>query len=281
MLDTVLSRPSLPVHHAPTASRALTAHDTQATHGLMDLGASWHVFAGGSDSITSLTELPALHVLTMRAPEAYYARASSTVRTVSSRWAAQHRSMPRAVPLLPTMLYLVGAATAAAAERCVQDEPGALAVNHSFILLEQLPRQPSPWAGLESDDVLTRSGTEAMGEPAHEALARIRHLGTLSDGWDGTGIVGPNQGAIEDAMTLIAKLSNAGIALRPRIGLDSDGSVGFSFFRDDRAIADMTIPGERPGTYSFYARDGGATAMSDDAPIGGAIPPDLLSILSV
>lgn len=79
-------------------------------------------------------------------------------------------------------------------------------------------------------------------------------------------------------MTLIVELANAGATIKPRIGLDGDGSVSFMFVRDERAIADITVAGDK--TYSFYAHMGNHVASSDDALIGWGIPSDLLSILA-
>lgn len=150
-------------------------------------------------------------------------------------------------------------------------------VDHSFTELAQSIHGSLPSVGLKAEDMLIRSGAEETEGSAREALGRLRYLGTLDAGWDGTDVAAPIPTAIQDAMALIVELVNAGAAAKPRIGLDSDGSISFTFFRDGRAIADFTIPGDK--TYSFYARIRDHVASMDDARIGWSIPRDLLSIL--
>lgn len=190
---------------------------------------------------------------------------------------AMRRGAPRAVTPLVTVLCAGGFLSTVPAGREVLDHLPHGAVNQIVIPLGH-PRQVSPWTVAEDEDVLTRSGAEAMGAPAQEALARIRHLGALGAGWDGTDVDAPNPDAMSDGMTLITKLANAGASLRPTIGLESDGTLGFAFYRDDRVIADMTIPGDK--TYSYFAQNGGPPASCDDARIGSPIPRDLLDILT-
>jgi hypothetical protein len=163
-------------------------------------------------------------------------------------------------------------------ERCVVPFQRARSGNYSSTFSDQASRKGSLWADPESDVMLTRSATDEAGPAVQGALSRIRHLGSLEAGWDGTDVAAPIPAAIKDAMALVVEMANAGIVLRPRIGLDSDGSVSFMFVRDRWAVANLTIAGD--GTYSFYARSGGHVASMDDARVGWPIPRELLQILA-
>lgn len=188
------------------------------------------------------------------------------------RWA--HRALPSFVTVMCASGFAVVGSGVPLDAAGLSREP----VRTSLIPIHDTLLHGSPWTRAEIEQVLTRSGSVEMLAPTHEAQARIRHLGSLGAGWDGTDVSAPNPDAIRDAMTLIAKLASAGAFLRPRIGLESDGTVGFSFFRDGRAIADMTIPGD--ATYSYFAQDDGKPSSRDDASIGSSIPSDLLAILA-
>lgn len=185
-----------------------------------------------------------------------------------------HRSSHRTSPFFVKVICAGGLAVAGAGGPVDLSRLSREPVRTSLIRIIDPPLHGSPSIRAEVDYVLTHSGGVETLASAQEAQARIRHLGTLGADWDGTDVAAPNP----DAMVLIAKLATAGASLRPRIGLESDGTVGFSFFREGRAIADMTIPGD--STYSYFAWDDGEPTSRNDARIGSPIPPDLLAILA-
>lgn len=187
----------------------------------------------------------------------------------AARSAGTYRAIPLAVALC------VGGT--AAVQTVGEGNPFWSPMDQHFVRMGHQGWHSFPWTSSEDDDLLTYSGIDELLPAAQDALARIRHLAELEARWDGTDVAAPNAAAIRDAAILITKLANAGAALRPRIGLESDGSVGFTFFREGQPIADMTIPGD--DTYSYFAQADGPAASDDDAHLELPIPRDLLDIL--
>lgn len=109
-----------------------------------------------------------------------------------------------------------------------------------------------------------------------EVVERIDMLSKKKEGWKGQESHEMKPFVRKLALTFLRKLIHEGVDRRPTVGLDYEGTVSFSWIRDDIS-ADLTI--YEDGTYSYYAEKDDNTAGSDETSLSEPLDPKLVSIL--
>ena len=109
-----------------------------------------------------------------------------------------------------------------------------------------------------------------------EVVERINMLSKKEEGWKGQESHEMKPIVRKLALTFLRKLIHEGVDRRPTVGLDYEGTVSFSWIRDDISV-DLTI--YEDGTYSYYAEKDDNIAGSDETSLSEPLDPKLVSIL--
>jgi hypothetical protein len=107
-----------------------------------------------------------------------------------------------------------------------------------------------------------------------ESIKKLRELRDLRPGWDGHEAVAPHEGAISTAEMFI-QMMPAGLET-PRIGLASDGELGF-FWEDAAVYIDLSFAED--GTLNYYATTPSGESGGDDIQLHSGEYQELISLL--
>jgi hypothetical protein len=119
---------------------------------------------------------------------------------------------------------------------------------------------------------------EAIRHPAWAAsLRRLDEAATFDDGWDGGESLRADRAALMCAKALLIDLEGAiSPEMAPKVGLDSDGSPVFSWFRRD-IVGTLTV--FDANTFGFYIERGEEREVVEEAKLSHSLPQGLLDIL--